>query len=391
MLKNNLKSKHIKHWSVYILGAALLCGLFLLNQINSYSQIVENDAFKGKVEGIKIRRQASSYAFNNNSKQNYKNPHFVPTPTPTQAPTQVLPTPTQVKAPTPTPTAAPTPTPTPTSKPTTTPTPTPTPAKVNAQWGAYAGDSIFDITALEKLTGKSMNIAAIFVGWGSNGPFPLEFKTAVASKNKTLLIFWEPYGTTLDNINSGQWDAYVKEFATDAKNYGGNIILVPFHEMNGNWDSWDGPVGNNSAAKVISAWKRIHGLFSGAGNVKFGWAVNNVSVPNTTANAISVYYPGDTYVDYVGVDGFNFNDPWQSWGEVFNSALKTLQAFKKPIYIFSTASAPGSQKAQWIKDLGEGVKNFNLAGFVWFNQNKEQDWRINSDSNSLSAFKAILP
>ena len=239
-----------------------------------------------------------------------------------------------------------------------------------------------------------MNMQSIFVGWGSSdGPFPSEYGSTVRDKGKTLVIFWEQYGTTLDAINAGQFDTYMQQFATAAKTYGGPVILAPLHEMNGNWDPWDGTVGSNTPAKVIAAWKRIHDAFVNVPNVKFAWDVNNESVPDTAANAIGAYYPGDAYVDYVGVDGFNFSNPWQTFGQVFDSAMNQLKTYNKPIFIFSMACAPGSQKAAWITEgLGTHVKNYpNIAGWVWFNQNKEKDWRVNSDSASLEAFKAVLP
>lgn len=316
--------------------------------------------------------------------------HGKPTPTPSASTT---PNPTTTSTPTPskTPTATPTPSKTPTA--TATPAPTSTPIQTTGKvWGAYLSGGPESIGSFESLVGHSMNISAVFVGWDTDGEFPDYVAPYVKSKGKTLLIYWEQYGTDLDEINSGAFDNYMTGFAADAKAYGGQIILVPFHEMNGNWDPWDGTVGNNTPAKLISAWKRMHGFFSGVTNVKFGWAVNNVSVPNTTANSIDKYYPGDAYVDYVGVDGFNFNDPWQTYDQVFNSAMAKVKVYNKPVYIFSTASAEGTQKPAWITDFGAKIAaDSKIAGWIWFNENKEQNWLVNSTQASLNAFKAILP
>ena len=127
--------------------------------------------------------------------------------------------------------------------------------------------------------------------------------------------------------------------------------------------------------------------------MKFAITYNNVSTPNASGNLFSDYYPGDAYVDYVGVDGFNFGSPWQTFSQVFSSGLSQAASFGKPVYIMSMASAAGSQKAAWITDaLTTEVKLYpSLVGWVWFNQNGDQDWLVNSDSNSLAAFKAALP
>ena len=120
--------------------------------------------------------------------------------------------------------------------------------------------------------------------------------------------------------------------------------------------------------------------------------MNNDSVPNTSANSISAYYPGSAYTDYVGVDGFNFDSPWQSFNDIFASALQTISGYGKPIIIFSMASAQGSAKAAWITDaLSVQIPRYpGIVGWIWFNENKEQNWLVNSDSASLQAFKTAI-
>jgi len=56
------------------------------------------------------------------------------------------------------------------------------------------------------------------------------------------------------------------------------------------------------------------------------------------------------------------------------------------------ASAGGSAKAAWITDAYTvQMKKYPLLkGWMWFNENKEKDWRVNSDLASLAAFKAML-
>lgn len=270
--------------------------------------------------------------------------------------------------------------------------PTPTSTSRAIQWGAFVGYTATDISDFETLVGRPVQILSIFVGWGPGAPFPSEFGPLARDTGKTLLIFWEPYGTTLDAILSGQWDSYMKQFADASKTYGGPIILAPLHEMNGNWDPWDGTVGTNTPAKVIAAWKRIYTSFSGVTNVKFAWDVNSGSVPDTASNQLENYYPGDGYVDYVGMDGFNFGNPWQTWDEIFGTTLQRISAYKKPIYIFSIASAADSRKAAWISDAlsTQMITHPEIKGWVWFNENKESDWRVNSDPESLNAFRKAI-
>jgi endoglucanase len=289
---------------------------------------------------------------------------------------------------------------------TTTPTRTspiiaPTPDTL--KWGFY--ESSFDtqkIFDLEKNLGKSPDMIAVFVHWGNENKFPTYLDPVIKNRKKTLVIFWEATDYTVgtpdqprfsyDAILRGDWDAYLKSFAADAKTYGAPVILIPFAEMNGDWFPWSGTKNGNSPEKEILAYRHVREIFADVQNVKFGWAGNNDSVPDTPENSLDKYYPGDEYVDYVGVDGFNFGDPWQTFDEMFAAPLTTLAKYKKPIYLFSFASAEGANKPEWITDAftKQIPKYPKIAGWIWFNENKERDWRINSDPNSLAAFKAIL-
>ncbi len=304
--------------------------------------------------------------------------------------------------------AAPKPAPTPAPTPVAQPTPAPVsaatvPSTTKLQWGAYVGWRTSDLPAFESTVGKPVNIQATFVHWGNENQFPSELAAPLKASGKTLLIFWEAMDYNADEVNqpnfsydkilAGNYDTYIKNFAAQAKAYGGQVIVIPFEEANGNWYPWAGSVNGNTPAKHVAAYRRVHDLFAGVSNVKFGWSMNNDSVPDTTANKLENYYPGDAYVDYVGVNGFNFNNPWQTWDQVFGPALTRLAQYNKPTYIFSMASAPGTQKAAWITTgISSSLKKYpKVAGWVWFNENKERDWRVNSDAASLTAFKAALP
>lgn len=276
--------------------------------------------------------------------------------------------------------------------PTTPPPPPPPPPASGLQWGAYVGDTISSLATLETLVGGTADIRAVFEGFSDT--FPSNFRSTVGAQGKTLVIFWEPnFG--YDEINNGSKDSYIQQFAADAKNYSHPVILAPFDEMNLNEEAWGYGQNGNTAEKFKTAWKRIHDIFvaQNATNVKFAIPFNNVSVPNVSGNKFADYYPGDAYVDYIGLDGFNFGSPWQTFAQVFDTAVSQVSSFNKPIYILSTASAPGSQKAAWIRDgLGDHIQTYsNVVGWVWFNEDKETDWRVNSDTTSLEAFRSILP
>jgi hypothetical protein len=289
--------------------------------------------------------------------------------------------------------------------PTATPPLTPTPITTTSlSWGAYTGWSASQATDLENRVGRKMNLVATFVHWGNESEFPAELADFALKNGKTLVIYWEAmdynnpavdnnprYG--YDEILRGGWDSYLSSFSKSAKAYQGKVIILPFEEANGDWYPWSATKNGNSIEKYKSAFRYIHKYFDGASNIKFGWDMNSESVPNNATNSLSNYYPGDEYVDYVGVNGFNFANPWLSFDAIFGSALRNLSAYKKPIYIFSMACADGPQKSAWIEDAikVQMPKYPLLAGWIWFNENKEKNWLVWSDSNSLATFSSLLP
>ncbi len=201
---------------------------------------------------------------------------------------------------------------------------------------------------------------------------------------------------SLKSISGGAFDAYLHSYARSAKAFGSEVWLRPLHEMNGNWYPWCGTVNGNTPADFVPAWRHIRDIFTaeGATNVKFVWAPNADSVPGTAANAIAAYWPGDAYVDYVAMDGYNFGGTtagsWRSFDSVFASAYAKVTALSaKPLIIAETACSPiGGDKAAWIANMFASLPASypRIVGVVWFNTNKEADWRVESSSASLAAF-----
>lgn len=272
---------------------------------------------------------------------------------------------------------------------------------VAIKWGAYTGDSIVNKVEFEEKIGVKPDYISTFLFWSDGNYFPIELATNVKNNGQTLVIYWESRDAKERNLNdkkysydailNGEWDDYINGIGRTIADTGTQVILIPFVEMNGNWYPWSITKNNNSAEKHKLSYLRIYELTRDIPNLKLGWTVNNGSTPDTIENSIASLYPGDDYVDYVGVDGFNFGTPWQNFDEIFEDSLAELKKLNKPIVIFSTASSDGEKKAQWIEDFGKQITNHpEVTGFIWFNVDKERDWRIWSDDKSLEAFKKIL-
>lgn len=333
-------------------------------------------------------------------------PTTTPTPTPTLIP---LPTPTSGITPTAIPTVTPTPTSiiTPTAIPTITPTPTAGQSGVIKQ-GAYIGDGIENLSnvdSFEAMTGKTLNTILVYQAWeGDWKNFRPQWITNAKQNGSMAMITWEPwnysfgvnqYNYRLANITAGNFDTHIRNYAKAAKATNTDFYLRPMHEMNGNWYPWAESANGNKKGDYVKAWKHIVDIFrsEGATNAKFVWCPN---VNYSGSTPLAQVFPGDDYVDYVCMDGYNWgntNGGWQSFNTLFAGTYNQITTLSsKPVIIGEMASAEqGGNKANWITDAYTSAKNLNRLVLInWFNANKEKDWRVNSSTNSLNAFKNAI-
>ena len=280
------------------------------------------------------------------------------------------------------------------------------PVKIARFFGAYvhgAPDSLAPVQDLESRIAARVTRVNFYVA--DSESFPVNRATAVRDHGSIPLITWEFWSLKdvgVSAISNGSKDAYLRSFARASKAFGSEIWLRPFHEMNGDWYPWCGTVAPNTPAQVVAAFRHVRNIFAeeGATNVKFVWCPNNDSTPNTSANAIAKYWPGDAYVHYIALDGYNFGDSyswsnWRTFSATFKSSYAAVSKLSstKPIFIAETACSPvGGKKSAWVADMFRVIPaSFpRLKGVVWFETNAECDWRICADSATLSSFKAGL-
>jgi len=248
-------------------------------------------------------------------------------------------------------------------------------------------DSLTALNQLQKQIGTRAAVVNFFIADSEAFPGPRCANANAAGVTPLVTLeFWSIKNAGgLSAIIDGSHDAYLTKFAKAAKAYGKPVWLRPFHEMNGGWYPW-GTTGGNTPAKLIAAYRHVHDVFASAGadNVKFVWC------PNVDFNVAS-FYPGDAYVDYAAIDGYNTGAPWRSFSDVFGKTYAKVSAITpKPIFIAETSCAEGNRKAAWITDMfAQTTASYpRLTGVCWFDVDKEHDWRVGSSASSLHAFAA---
>jgi len=232
----------------------------------------------------------------------------------------------------------------------------------------------------------------------------------ISDRGAMPLITWEAWGTVngsdpsrVRTIPTGVYDTYIDTWATGLANFGRPVYLRLFHELNNPSYPWAYGNNGNSAEDLIAAWRYVHDRFEakGATNVQWVWA------PNTESQLVSfrTLYPGDAYVDWLGVDGYNGGDVYPEWWggwvsptAVFENSLNKLAAINatKPIMIVETATVEqGGNKAAWINELYSQLpEQFpQIRAILWFNADwgdSRANWLVDSSSSSLDAYRSAL-
>jgi hypothetical protein len=242
------------------------------------------------------------------------------------------------------------------------------------------------------------------VMWSQDWSEPLFYANqlqAVLDSDAVPMISWDPAeggaGIPLSAIADGRYDRYIKTAAAAAAGAGAPIFIRFAHEMNLPGSAFGPGKDGNTPAEFVAAWRHVVSLFRAAGttNVRWVWS------PNTDCSGhcpFTAFYPGDRWVDWVALDGYNYaavdGIRWYSFKQIFGASYRILSHLTaKPMMVGETGSTElGGSKAAWIRGMGQSLATTfkHVRALVWFQRIKETDWRINSSPSSLAAFRAVV-
>ena len=269
-----------------------------------------------------------------------------------------------------------------------------------------------EVVAFNKLVGKNIGVVMYFASWSSFDPFQADVIRArlPASERPTILLSWEPswysegcdlgYGDGLGPVRSivqGRCDDYIRGFAQALKARSERYLLRMAHEMNIADAPWGAGRYGSSPGDYVVMWRHVHDIFASVGvpNAEWVWSPNYASHPVEPWNTIPAYYPGDKYVDWIGLSGYNWNGwggrPWESFTTLYDGVLKDLTCrYAKPQILAELGSVDGgtpeTAKASWVSEAYRNILTYPFVrAVVWFNDyaygNRTQaDFRVTTGS-----------
>jgi len=274
----------------------------------------------------------------------------------------------------------------------------------------YANPAVFglsanteaDFSATESALGIKAGVVGVFTDFTQ--PFPTYQADRAKARGAELMISWEPQvaggpqiqpAYSLSTIIAGNYDSYIAQFARDAAATGRPVFVRWAAEMNGDWQVWATGFNGNGPGDYINAYRHVVNVARAAGGSNIKWIFNPI-VSYVGSTSLRQLYPGDAYVDWVALDGYNWGSVkpwgWQSFTDVYSMGLAELRSVapNKPLAIAEIGSAPGARKAAWVTDTFAKARAAGVRMMVWFDHNKETDWRLTSDPATAKAAKAAI-
>lgn len=306
------------------------------------------------------------------------------------------------------PAGSPTPsvTPSATASPAAPPAVFPPPGKVFL--GLQTGPGPYDFAPVDAFTAATQHQPGALQftqGWADDQFHRAAFDRIAARKMLPILA-WEPWdhkatgrgrshgdqpAYRLSRIIAGDFDPYIRSWAEGIKTLGYPVAVRFAHEMNGFWYPWCEQSNGNRRGDYVKAYRHVHQIFAAAGADKVIWIWSpNVTYPS--AEPLRDLYPGDSYVDWIGLSGYYGTagvEQYRSFDRIFTDTFAELRRFnRKPIVITETAATDSAgQKARWIRTMFQQLpRHGNVIGVVWFELVNELDWRV---ANSPAAAKAF--
>jgi hypothetical protein len=259
----------------------------------------------------------------------------------------------------------------------------PPPGRYLGVFAPGAPRSYSGVQAFAAGTGIRPGVVVYYSGWRE--PFQARFAATVARHHAVPLVQIDPTGVSLSAIAAGRYDAYLRSYAAAVKAFKSQVILSFGHEMNAWWYSWG--YLHASPAEFVAAWRHIVTVFrrQGAANVTWLWTVNVVDIPGRI-HPPGPWWPGSSYVTWVGLDGYYTKPSW-TFAPLFGPTIKEVRKLTlDPILIAETAAPATQAQPAKIADLFAGVRSYGLLGLVWFDADGHQDWRLTRPA-AFAAFR----
>ncbi len=252
------------------------------------------------------------------------------------------------------------------------------------RWGIFEPSAPQDfekLTVLETQLNYTFPILVRYQSFDENLPIlalesAYERGRAVELTLQTGLYFTDN-SSIIYHILDGKYDDYFTQYAKQLKNFGHPVLFRLNNEMNGDWCWYSAAYYSKDTDLYKAVWRHIRTIFddNGVDNVIWVWNPHDLSFPNFKWNHYLRYYPGDEYVDVIGLTGYNtgtyfIGEKWREFADIYpNTYAEYDLHFAKPFMITEFGSnSVGGNKPAWLVRMFEQISQFNKIKIaIWWN------------------------
>jgi len=250
-----------------------------------------------------------------------------------------------------------------------------------------------ELRHVEAEIGRRFDVERSYYRWDMRIPDKTDAR--IGNHGRILFVNWKAQRKDSRRVSwraiaNGRYDRWIKGKADALRTYGRRVFFTFNHEPE------DDVAKNGTRADYRAAWRHIVTIFRrrGATNVVWVWTL----MASTFERRPGVYYPGDSYVDWIAADGYNWfrcrARPWRSFGQVFGPFYAWGTAHSKPLFVSEWGSVrdpawPGRQ-ARWVKAAREKLKLWpRVKGVSYFNSARDCRWYVDTTTSSRRAYTAM--
>ena len=260
-------------------------------------------------------------------------------------------------------------------------------------------DYHFDFLVWYKNIGMDCPLEVLENAYRDNRYVELTLQTISSDQEKNQVIAYD--------ILRGEYDDYILAYARQLKEFGHPVLFRLNNEMNGDWCSYSSLFSSKDCDIYKAVWRYFYNFFreNGVDNVLWVWNPHDLSFPDFKWNHYLNYYPGDEYVDIIGLTGYNTGtyhkgEKWRDFASIYYPLYNEYCAlFQHPLMITEFAcSSIGGDKLKWMEDMFAEIGNLDrLRVAIWFNGvdldsygNPARIYRMDENHAMIEAFAAGL-
>lgn len=256
------------------------------------------------------------------------------------------------------------------------------------QWGIFENNAPIDFTELNKIE-KNLDfrfpILLYYTGFMENEAAHPRVATALANAGREGRLVeltlqtavqspWK--GNMVYDVLDGRYDVFLKNYAKAVADSEYPVLFRLGNEMNGDWCVYSAYHTAKDTEIFKEFYKYVYEVFENAGadNVIWVWNPNGKSFPDFKWNHELCYYPGDDFVDVIGMTSYNTGtyyegETWIEFDDMYDELYaRCVELYEKPLMIteFSSSSV-GGDKVAWVENMFQHMKKYDkIKVAIWW-------------------------